>query len=213
MGIYEFIHNQAISFHCISCKEIFKCKKTLTKKDKEQREEQFKQSGTPECELCQLPHWCCSDKKCTNCCMLNKCNDIVSDYCKANNLECKRALPTTQEAYNKIKNKVSYIVGKYEPTESGKLHAQIYMQFHKNKRQTIKTAKEIFNDESLIFQKKLGGTSEQNRNYILKLYDQCKIHPGCQCDFLILQKFVINVTQPMNEKLLLGEEANIQKKL
>ncbi|RIB06202.1 hypothetical protein C2G38_2217681 [Gigaspora rosea] len=76
MGNYEFIHNQAISFHCISCEEIFKYKKTLTKKDKEQYEKQFKQSGTPE------------------------------------------SLPTTQEAYNKIKNKVSYIVGKYESTES-----------------------------------------------------------------------------------------------
>ncbi|KAF0453395.1 hypothetical protein F8M41_001759 [Gigaspora margarita] len=51
--------------------------------------------------------------------MLNNYNDIVCDYCKANNLEYKRALSTTQEAYNKIKNKVSYIVGKYKPTESG----------------------------------------------------------------------------------------------
>ncbi|RIB17229.1 hypothetical protein C2G38_2037896 [Gigaspora rosea] len=120
--------------------------------------------------------------------MLNKCNEIKCDYCKANNLECIRLLPTTQEAFDKNKDKVSYIVGKYEPTESGRLHAQIYIQLHKNKRQTITSAKKIFNDESLIFQTKLGGTSEQNCNYILKIYDRCKKHSGCQCDFFDLTK-------------------------
>ncbi|RIB29671.1 hypothetical protein C2G38_2027539 [Gigaspora rosea] len=120
MGGEQFLHNQAVTYYCFTCKEKFKCnvKKTNNKKEKEKREKQFKQSGTPECELCQLKNWCCSDKKCTNCCMLNKCNEIKCDYCKANNLECIRALPTTQEAFDKIKDKVSYIVDKYEPTES-----------------------------------------------------------------------------------------------
>ncbi|CAG8796122.1 35920_t:CDS:2, partial [Racocetra persica] len=72
-----------------------------------------------------------------------------------------------------IKDKVSYIVWKFEPTENEKLHAQMYLQFHSTKRQTLKSAKEIFKeDKSLIFQEKLGGTSIQNRDYLLKTYDR-----------------------------------------
>ncbi|KAF0512008.1 hypothetical protein F8M41_018140 [Gigaspora margarita] len=32
------------------------------------------------------------------------------------------------------------------------------------------------------------GTSEQNHNYILKIYDKCKLHSGCQYDFFELTK-------------------------
>ncbi|CAG8743425.1 8675_t:CDS:2, partial [Racocetra fulgida] len=106
-------------------------------------------------------------------------------------------------AYDKIKNNVSYIGWKYEPTNTKKLHVQIYMQFHPDKRQTLKSAKQIFNeDNSLIFQQKLNGTSTQNRAYILKLYDRCKKHLECQCT---LPKEVVGLFE-------FGEFREIEKK-
>ncbi|CAG8790452.1 16491_t:CDS:1, partial [Cetraspora pellucida] len=84
---------------------------TESKKDKELREKQSKQSGVPLCELCNACHWRCKNKKCTNCCNLNKCNDVICDYCKEiNKIElCKRSLPVTEIDYEQIKDKVSYI--------------------------------------------------------------------------------------------------------
>ncbi|CAG8778197.1 16807_t:CDS:2, partial [Cetraspora pellucida] len=94
----------------------------------------------------------------------------------------------TEIDYEQIKDKVSYICGKFEPTIDGKLYAQIYMQFHKYKYQTIKSTKEIFNDRSMSFPTKLKGNSDQNHAYAMKDFDYCKIHPDCTCDFFDLNK-------------------------
>ncbi|CAG8742391.1 3906_t:CDS:2, partial [Racocetra persica] len=51
------------------------------------REDKFKKTGTPICKLYQVQHWYYSVDTCTNCCLINKYNDIVCDYCKANNIE------------------------------------------------------------------------------------------------------------------------------
>jgi len=40
---------------------------------------------------------------------------------------CERSLPNDQEIYNNIQDKVTYICGQLEATESGKLHVQMYM--------------------------------------------------------------------------------------
>src|SRR5260363_11798 len=73
----EFIHFVATSYRCSPCKQKFVCKKTESKKDKEKREKQFEESGYSICFLCNERYWRCKDDKCTNCCNLNKCNDIV----------------------------------------------------------------------------------------------------------------------------------------
>ncbi|KAF0558240.1 hypothetical protein F8M41_009967 [Gigaspora margarita] len=117
--------------------------------------------------------------------MLNKCNDIKCDYCKTNNLDCKRALPTTQEAFDKIKDKVFLCY----------------------------CTKEIFNDELLIFQTKLGGTSEQIRNYILKMYDKCKLHSGCQCDFFDLAKICDKCDTTCEQKIATWSRVEYPKEI
>ena len=85
---------------------------------------------------------------------------------------CERSLPNDQETYNNIQDKVTYICGQLEATESGKLHVQMYMQF--KDRQTQKSAKTILRDDSISFSVKLGGNSQQNRDYAMKTYNHCK---------------------------------------
>ena len=74
------------------------------------------------CALCNQNYWYCKQKDCTNCCNLNKCNQIECNYCKQNDKDCIHSLPTEQAAYNKINKDVSYICRQYEVTSSGKLH-------------------------------------------------------------------------------------------
>src|SRR6185436_1494662 len=187
MGKHQFSQNAATTYHCIPCKQKYKCKKTQTKKDKERREKQYKESGVPLCSLCNLEHWHCNTPDCTNCCNLNKCNDPECINCKNEGIKCVCALPTDQESFEKL-NEVSYICGQLESTESGKLHAQMFMQFAKNTRQTIASAKKILNDDSILFVDYLNGTSDENRIYATKEFNRCKKHSGCKCDFFDLTK-------------------------
>jgi len=183
---YKFLQICGTSYHCLPCKENFKCKKNLSEKDKIEREKEFKNSGVPKCSLCDLQHWRCKNKKCTNCCELNKCNKITCDYCTSKNIKCERSLPNDQSSYDIIKSKVSYICGQFEATDNGTLHAQMFLQF--KERQTKKTAKEILNDSSISFPDYLKGNSEQNKNYAMKLYNRCKKHSNCRCDYFDLSK-------------------------
>jgi energy-coupling factor transporter ATP-binding protein EcfA2 len=160
--------------------------------DKEDREAIYKQTKTiPPCFLCNTAHWRCKDKECTNCCSMEKCNDILCDNCKSQNIECKRCIPKDKEDYEKnFASKISYICGQYEHTESGKLHLQLYMQF--TDRMTIAKSKEVLGDNSISIIEKLYGTSEQNKNYAMKMYNRCKEHSKCRCDFFDLTKICGN---------------------
>ncbi|CAG8687695.1 8280_t:CDS:2 [Racocetra fulgida] len=87
-------------YYCIPCLTRFKCKKNLSDKDKQQREEEYSNTGkVPQCDKCLKTHWRCKDKKCTQCCKLNECNEIECSACKESNIKCQRVLPKTKEEF------------------------------------------------------------------------------------------------------------------
>ena len=132
--------------------------------DKEDCKLEYQTTGVPKCTLCNLQHWRCKEPKYTNCYNLNKCNEIQCNYCKQNNKVCTCSLPTEQAAYNEINKDILYICRQYEVTGSGKLYAQMYMQF--NIRQILKSIKTIFNDDSIYLPTFLARNLEQNRENI-----------------------------------------------
>ena len=121
----------ATVFYCIPCINSFKCKKNLTKKDKESREDIFAQTGeAPLCANCQKNHWRCKNSTCINCCKLHECNDFVCSSCKSLGIVCKRVLSRTQEEYALLQAKgVTYSTGQPESTEKGQFHEQCFFQF------------------------------------------------------------------------------------
>ncbi|CAG8633455.1 2005_t:CDS:1, partial [Scutellospora calospora] len=106
-----------IFYYCNQCHKKFKCKKTESKKDKSDHKDYYKKFGVPLYELCNACHWRCKNKKYTNCCNLNKYNDIICEYCKNNNIICERSLSKSQVVFDKIKDKISFISWQYESNE------------------------------------------------------------------------------------------------
>ena len=146
--------------------------------------------------MCKQHHHRCKSKKCTQCCKLHECNDILCSHCKKNNIECKRALIKSQEEFNLFKEKgISYSSGKFEPTKQLRLHKQIYLQFKDH--QTIKLVKEIFEYQSMNFQINLNGNSDQNRDYSIKIWERCLSHKskGYKCNYFIRK----NICNKCNE--------------
>ena len=68
----------------------------------------------------------------------------------------------------------------------------MYIQFYT--RQTIKSAKILFNDHSISMPIFLAGNSDQNRAYAMKTYNRCKVHSQCRCDFFDLSKICEHCT-------------------
>ncbi|KAF0519666.1 hypothetical protein F8M41_016520 [Gigaspora margarita] len=172
-----FHHNCVTSFYCIPYKE--------------EREKEFCLTGVPMFTLCNQNHCCCKDNNCQNCCNLNKCNQIKCNYCNQNDKDCICSLSTEQAVYNEINKDVSYICRQYEVTGSGKLHAQMYIQFYT--KQTIKSAKILFNDCSKSIPIFLASNLDQNRTYAIKTYNCCKVYSQCR-DFFDLSKIYKHCT-------------------
>ncbi|CAG8608429.1 857_t:CDS:1, partial [Acaulospora morrowiae] len=76
---------------------------------------------------------------------------------------------------------LTHYVGGYESTSTGRLHVQLYFQF--KQRMTYKKVKEMFDDHPMTFPEKLYGNSDENRNYVMKKYNRCKVHSSCKCDY------------------------------
>ena len=173
-------------YYCIPCLKHFKCKKNVSEKEKQEREEEYTRTGeVPMCNKCQKQHWRCKLESCTECCKLNACNDIICDACKKDNIECKRVLPKTQQEFDLLKEKgLTFSSGQFEATENGKFHEQAYFQFEK--RQTMTSVKDLFGHRAMNFPKYLNGDSDQNRDYSQKMWNRCK-NPKhkkkCRCDF------------------------------
>src|SRR5690242_5531609 len=161
----RFLHIMSTVYYCVPCLTRFKCKKNLSDKDKQQREEEYSNTGkVPECDKCLKDHWRCKDKKCIQCCKLNECNEIECSACKESKIKCQRVLPKTQEEFNILeKLGLTYNSGQYEATDLGKFHKHAYFQFEK--RQTITSVKKIFNHQVMNFPKYLNGDSDKNRDY------------------------------------------------
>ena len=86
MGKHQFIHTMSTVYYYIPCIKAFKCKKNLTKKEKEKREEEYKKTKKiPTCSLCRIDHWRCKEDNCENCYKLHKCNNIICSYCVKKN--------------------------------------------------------------------------------------------------------------------------------
>ena len=179
-------HSCATIYHCYNCKKNFKCKRENTKQEKQKREEEYKKTkNVPQCNLCNGNHWRCLSIKCTMCCKLNRCNDIVCINCVENNIECKRTFPRSNEEFENLYNNLSYFSGKFERSETGRLHAQIFFQI-KN-RVTLKKIKEIFDDNSISLPNYLAMDSDHNRNYSIKKFYRCKQHKNCKCDYMNIE--------------------------
>jgi Putative viral replication protein/RNA helicase len=163
---YQFKFCCGVSYHCLNCKEQFKCKKPKSKKSKEI---EFKANKIASiCERCNKSHWRCQDNSCTSCCKLNECNDINCLYCINNGINCKRPFPTTQKEFDLIKKQVRYLLYQIEKSNSGRLHIQFYIQFFE--KMTIKRIKEIFNDDSMFIDE-VKGSYENNYKYCTKEYN------------------------------------------
>jgi len=174
----KFKHSCTTTYHCVNCKDKFKFKKENYKKNKK----------IPKCDLCNQHHWRCLRKKCDQCCELNKCNDINCTYCIENGLECKRTFPRSNEEFEKIYKErgLTYFSGKFERSETGRLHAQLY--FQTRNRVTLKQVKEIFGDRSMSLPNYLVKDSGYNKDYSLKKFYRCKEHIGCKCDYMDITK-------------------------
>src|SRR6266480_1103667 len=97
----KFTYNLLTGYHCQPCYDKYKCKKPISDKKRNEREQQSEQSEGadihPECKLCKTKHWpCCEKEKYENRYMLNKCNNIVCSSCKKKNINCKRFFLTKQ---------------------------------------------------------------------------------------------------------------------
>jgi hypothetical protein len=179
----EFRHSCATIYHCYNCKKRFKCKRENTKQEKQKREEEYKKTKTvPKCNLCNQNHWRCLHIKCEQCCKLNKCNEIGCINCIEGGIECKRTFPRSKEEFEDLYKDLTYFSGKFERSETGRLHAQIYFQL-KN-RVSLKKIKEIFDDDSMSLPNYLVKDSDYNRDYSLKKFYKCKEHKNCKCDYM-----------------------------
>ena len=164
MSNYQFRYCCGVSYHCLNCKEKFKCSKPKTKKSKEK---EFKDNNkiAPTCNFCNQSHWRCQNTLCEICCELNKCNDINCSKCLENNINCKHSFPSSQQEFNLIKDKVRYLVYQFEKSKSKRLHIQFY------ERVTIKQVKKIFNDNSMWI-KEVKGSFEDNYKYCTKEFNE-----------------------------------------
>src|SRR5437588_350583 len=80
----------------------------------------------------------------------------------------------------------TFIFGQFERTLTGRLH-RLYFQF--KKQMTYKKVKNLLNDHSISFPPGgIRGNSDQNKDYSIKTYNQCKSHSKCKCDFFDLDK-------------------------
>ncbi|CAG8733169.1 15064_t:CDS:2, partial [Racocetra fulgida] len=186
-------------YYCVPCLTHFKCKKNLSDKDKQQREEEYSNTGTvPQYDKCLKTHRCCKDKKCTQCCKLNECNEITCSACKESNIKYQCVLPKTQEEFAILeKLGLTYI--------SGKFHEQAYFQFEK--RQTITSVKKLFNHQAMNFPKYLNGDSDKNRDYSQKTWNRCKDlrhRKKCRCNFQEKEKICNVCTKDCIEKRILA---------
>jgi len=179
----KFRHSCVTIFHCDYCKKQFKCKRENSKKEKLKREEEYKKTKMiPLCKLCDKNHWRCNSSKCDQCCKLNRCNEVNCLNCIENNLVCKRTFPRSDEEFKNLYKDLSYFCGKFEMSETGRLHAQLY--FQTKNRNTIKKIKEIFEDQSMSLPNYLVKDSGYNKDYALKKYYRCKEHKNCRCDYI-----------------------------
>ena len=118
----QFRHTLVTNHHCKPCIKKYKCKKNVTKKDKEEREKIFKEKGqAPVCSLCKESHWRCKIDAYQQCCKLNKCDGILHgdkimcQNCIDDDIECKRTFPTNLEDFEYFKKyEITYISNKLE---------------------------------------------------------------------------------------------------
>ena len=191
MKNYQFLHTMSTVYYCIPCVNEFKCKRESSEKERQQREDEFARTGEiPLCDLCNVNHWRCQNKKCRNCCRLRRCNDIICSRCKEKKIECKRTIPKTQAEFEILKDLgISYCKGQFESTEQHQFHEQFYFQFKEKERQTISSIKNrIFKYHAMNFPKYLNGDSDQNQAYSGKSWNRCKEKKHkkrCRCDFLV----------------------------
>ena len=164
----RFRHTMATVFYCIPCIDKFRCKKNISEKEKQEREDEYAKTGeVPRCTLCKNQHWRCKDNKCRQCCKLRECNEINCSNCQKEGIECKRVIPKTKEEFEKLKESgLTYISGQYESTKNSQLHEQIYHQF--KTRETTKSIRGMFNHRAMNIPKYLNGDSQQNKEYSMK---------------------------------------------
>ncbi|CAG8822748.1 5620_t:CDS:1, partial [Cetraspora pellucida] len=145
----ESRHTCYTSFHCLDCRNQFKCKREKEMK-RDEREKAYKEDKVPECELCNVKHFRCLTKKCTMCCELNKCRTYPCQYCIDNNIECKYSIIKSKEEFEKFKEKnMSAFIGQLELSKEGVCHVQAYCQF--KKKVLMANIKKMFGDNSISF--------------------------------------------------------------
>jgi len=182
---------------CRYCRVQFKCGHKLEKE-------------AEDCSECNLKHKKCKDNaSCTKCCERYRCcTDLKCQQCKDNGIECKRTMPRTQEEYEEIKEKISYIIHQDERTEDGYFHSQVYCQIREPNRPSFKQLHRIFGDDTLHFDIVYGNFNECYY-YCAKIYNRCKLHNDpnhgkpCKCDYFDLSKYC-SLCSPECEPLYAG---------
>ncbi|CAG8611805.1 8693_t:CDS:2 [Paraglomus occultum] len=103
-------------------------------------------------------------------------------------------MPRTQEEYEEISEKISYIVHQDERTEDGYFHSQVYCQIREPNRLSFKQLHRVFGDDTFHFDIVYGNFNECC-NYCKKIYNRCKLHNNpnhgkpCKCDYFDLSKY------------------------
>ena len=181
--MYNFKHALITAHLCKPCsiKYICDCKKVNEK-------EIEKDNSKKICKKCNKGHIYCKNKNCNKACMRFKCNWIICENCKDEEIECKRTIIRNQNEFNNLKEKcVLFCSGKFEKgKETNKLHEQLYFQFDKS--YNIKKIKEILENGTVNIQKKYFGRNEDMsainmKNYSIKKYPRCVEHEKCRCSY------------------------------
>nr|CAG8683419.1 10651_t:CDS:1 [Entrophospora candida]CAG8687549.1 3003_t:CDS:1 [Entrophospora candida] len=94
-------------------------------------------------------------------------------------------MPKSIEEFEKLKDMFNYIKYQYEKGDNQRLHAQVNLQAHK--ATTMKAIKKKLNDNTLHLEKTRGTFCEAD-DYCGKIYNRCKIHKSCKCDYFDIEK-------------------------
>ncbi|CAG8817892.1 16299_t:CDS:1, partial [Gigaspora margarita] len=86
----------------------------------------------------------------------------------------------------------------FEASNDKRLHSQVYVQL--KICMTMKAIKELFDDHSMFIEA-IKTTSLLACMYCKKLYDYCKKHKGCKCDYYDLSLFCDLCNETCEQKL------------